>query len=169
MPPVCTDTKWVALYEVIAGSVVEGVTQYSLVTITFDEEMAPLRRPESFKFFWQPTKKNKNNRRISAERAEKRIIPQNGWEEFEQYIKDSTKITTADSVFTGEEYLSFTIGDDGLPESIKILRSVSPSHDREAIRLLQNGPAWKVTKGKSREIRLKIIFWFSIDLLGIYT
>ena len=104
------------------------------------------------------TKKNKNNRRISAERAEKRIIPQNGWEEFEQYIKDSTKITTADSVFTGEERLSFTIGDDGLPESIKILRSVSPSHDRETIRLLQNGPAWKVTKGKSREIRLKIIF-----------
>jgi outer membrane biosynthesis protein TonB len=104
-------------------------------------------------------KKNNNKlRTVLAGRAEKRVIPGNGWHEFEQYIEDSTKINTADSVFTGEEHLLFTIGDDGLPESIKILRSISPSHDREAIRLLQNGPSWKVAKGRKREIRLKIIF-----------
>jgi outer membrane biosynthesis protein TonB len=103
-------------------------------------------------------KNNNKSRTVMAGRAEKRVIPGNGWHEFEQYIEDSTKINTADSVFTGEEHLSFTIGDDGLPESIKILRSISPSHDREAIRLLQNGPSWKVAKGRKREIRLKIIF-----------
>ena len=95
---------------------------------------------------------------VIAGRSEKRVTPGNGWDEFQRYIEDSTKIITADSVFTGEEHLAFTIGDDGLPESIKILRSVSPSHDKEAIRLLQNGPAWKVTKGRKREIRLKLIF-----------
>ena len=103
-------------------------------------------------------KKSSKLRTLSAGRAERRVIPGNGWEEFEQYIEDSTRINTADSVFTGEEHLSFTIGDDGLPESIKILRSISPSHDQEAIRLLQNGPAWKIAKGRNREIRLKIIF-----------
>ena len=103
-------------------------------------------------------KNNNKSRTVMAGRAEKRVIPGNGWHEFEQYIEDSTKINTADSVFTGEEHLSFTIGDDGLPESIKILRSISPSHDKEAIRLLQNGPSWKVAKGRKREIRLKIIF-----------
>ena len=103
-------------------------------------------------------KKNNRSKTLAAGRAERRVIPGNGWDEFERYIEDSTQINTADSVFTGEEHLSFTIGDDGLPESIKILRSVSPSHDQEAIRLLQNGPAWKITNGKSREIRLKIIF-----------
>jgi hypothetical protein len=105
------------------------------------------------------TKKNNNKTRtVVAGRAEKRVVPENGWDDFEQYIEDSTKINTADSVYSGEEHLSFTIGDDGLPESIKILRSISPSHDKEAIRLLQNGPSWKVAKGKKREIRLKIIF-----------
>jgi len=95
---------------------------------------------------------------VIARRFEKRVMPENGWDEFQQYIEDSTKITTADSVFTGEEHVAFTIGDDGLPESIHILRSISPSHDKEAIRLLENGPTWKVTKGARREIRLKLIF-----------
>ena len=105
------------------------------------------------------TRKNNNkSKTLSAGRAENRVIPGNGWDEFESYIENSTKINTADSVFTGEEYLSFTIGDDGLPESIKILRSISPSHDKEAIRLLENGPSWKVVKGRKREIRLKIVF-----------
>lgn len=103
-------------------------------------------------------KKNVKSRTISAGRAEKTVTPGNGWDEFQRYVEDSTNISTTDSVFTGEEHLSFTIGDDGLPESIKILRSISPSHDKEAIRLLQNGPSWKVAKGRKREVRLKIIF-----------
>lgn len=102
--------------------------------------------------------RNEKRKTVPVGRAEKRVVPGNGWDEFEQYIEDSTKINTADSVYSGEEHLSFTIGDDGLPESIKILRSISPSHDREAIRLLQNGPAWKIAKGKKREVRLKLIF-----------
>ncbi|HEX2684087.1 MAG TPA: hypothetical protein VHL77_09155, partial [Ferruginibacter sp.] len=104
------------------------------------------------------TAKNAKRRTVPAGRAEKRVVPGNGWDEFEQYIEDSTNINTADSVYSGEEHLSFTIGDDGLPESIKILRSISPSHDREAIRLLQNGPSWKIAKGRKREVRLKLIF-----------
>jgi hypothetical protein len=34
--------------------VVEGYTQYSFVTITFDDDWGPLRLPESLRFFWQP-------------------------------------------------------------------------------------------------------------------
>ena len=95
---------------------------------------------------------------LSAGQTKRRVIPGSGWEEFERYIEDSIKINSSDSLFTGEEQLTFTIGDDGLPESIKIIQSVSPAHDKEAIRLLQNGPAWKVIKGKKRNVTLKIIF-----------
>jgi hypothetical protein len=95
---------------------------------------------------------------MSAERTKKRVTPEKGWDAFEQYIKDSTIINTADSVHTGEEVLRFYIGDDGLPGSIEIVQSISPSHDKETIRLLQNGPAWKVLKGKKRVVTLRIIF-----------
>ncbi len=103
---------------------------------------------------------NRSNRTraLAADRIKKRIIPGKGWDDFEQYILDSTKIATADSIYKGEEQLTFTIGDDGLPQSIKILRSVSPAHDKEAIRLLRNGPSWKVIEGKKRKVTLRIIF-----------
>jgi hypothetical protein len=95
---------------------------------------------------------------LSSGQTKRRVIPGSGWGEFERYIEDSIKINSSDSLFTGEERLTFTIGDDGLPESIKILQSVSPAHDKETIRLLQNGPAWKVIKGKKKNVTLKIIF-----------
>ena len=97
-------------------------------------------------------------RAMSAERTKRRVAPEKGWDAFERYIKDSTIINSADSVYTGDEVLTFTIGDDGLPGSIEILKSISPSHDKEAIRLLQNGPSWKVLKGKKRVVTLRIIF-----------
>jgi hypothetical protein len=99
-----------------------------------------------------------NAKALSSSQAKRRVMPENGWDEFQQYMQDSLSITTADSIYTGEEELTFTIGPDGQPQSIKILRSVSPSHDKEAIRLLQNGPAWKVVKGRRRYITLKLIF-----------
>ena len=98
------------------------------------------------------------SRAMSAERTKKRVAPENGWNAFERYIKDSTIINTADSVYTGEELIKFTIGDEGTPGSIEILKSISPSHDKEAMRLLQNGPAWKVLKGNKRVVTLRIIF-----------
>jgi len=97
-------------------------------------------------------------RAMSAERTKRRVAPEKGWDAFERYIKDSTIINSADSVYTGDEVLTFTIGDDGLPGSIEVLKSISPSHDKEAIRLLQNGPSWKVLKGKKRVVTLRIIF-----------
>ena len=102
--------------------------------------------------------RSNRSRAFAADRIKRRIIPGKGWDDFEQYILDSTNITTADSIFKGEEQVTFTIGDDGLPESIKILRSVSPAHDKEAIRLLRNGPSWKVIEGKKRKLTLRIIF-----------
>lgn len=106
---------------------------------------------------------NPSPNRVAKPRAFKavtsnHVIPGNSWQEFEQYLRDSASIGTADSVYRGEEEVLFTIGDDGLPDSIRVLRSVSPSHDKEAIRLLENGPAWKVVKGRKKAVRLKIIF-----------
>jgi hypothetical protein len=95
---------------------------------------------------------------LTGSQTKKRIIPGNGWTEFETYIQQNKHINSADSIITGEEQLAFIIGDDGLPDSIKILNSLSPSHDKEVIRLLENGPSWKVIKGRKKQVKLKIIF-----------
>jgi len=53
-----------------------------------------------------------------------------------------------DKIPHGKVILLFSVNHSGRPEDIAILRSVSPSADKEAIRLLQNGPDW--TEGNLR-------------------
>lgn len=86
------------------------------------------------------------------------IAPEGGWEAFGQYLNENKIITGADSLKKGVQIISFTVGATGRPQDIKIRKSISPAHDMEAIRLLENGPDWKIIEGKKRKVRLQIIF-----------
>jgi hypothetical protein len=87
----------------------------------------------------------------------KRITPAGGWKSFDEYIASNKRIDGADSLITGDEEVTFNIDEAGLPFDFKIIRSLSEAHDKEAIRLLKEGPTWSVEKGR-RKLRLKIKF-----------
>lgn len=87
----------------------------------------------------------------------KRIAPEGGWKSFDEYINSNKRIDGADSLITGAEEVTFAIDDAGVPFDFKIIRSLSEAHDREAIRLLKEGPTWNVEKGR-RKLRLRIKF-----------
>ena len=76
--------------------------------------------------------------------------PKDGNEKFNQYVKDNA-IPVLDSI--GERIpanilLSFTLNKRGKPVHIKVIESSCKSCEKEAIRLLKNGPDWI---GKSHE------------------
>lgn len=50
----------------------------------------------------------------------------------------------------GKVILSFNVNNQGRPENIYIFRSLCPAADREAIRLLQNGPDWTISNTVTR-------------------
>lgn len=106
--------------------------------------------------------KKKNTKRFSGfsveARNQKAVIPAGGWRAFDDYLYDNKLITGSDSLKEGIEVVSFTIGATGRPRDIKIKKSISPAHDAEVIRLLENGPDWQVIKGKNKRVRLEIIF-----------
>jgi hypothetical protein len=97
--------------------------------------------------------KNKNR---SSDKT-RRVTPEGGWKSFDEYINSNKRINSDDSLKSGTEEISFEIDSEGVPVNFKILRSLSPAHDVEAVRLLKEGPAWNVKKGK-RKMRLKIRF-----------
>ncbi len=97
--------------------------------------------------------KDKNR---SADKT-RRVTPEGGWKSFDEYINSNKRIKSDDSLKSGTEEVSFEIDSEGVPVNFKILRSLSPAHDNEALRLLKEGPAWNVKKGK-RKMRLKIRF-----------
>ena len=87
-----------------------------------------------------------------------KAVPANGWTEYNRYLSKNKKISTADSVLSGEEMISFLVDSNGRLSEFQIVRSISPSHDDEAIRLLRQGPAWKLLKGKKQRTTITIKF-----------
>jgi hypothetical protein len=58
----------------------------------------------------------------------------------------------------GEEVISFVVNSKGEQSSFKVLKSVSPAHDAEIIRLIKSGPALKIRKGKKQVYQITISF-----------
>jgi hypothetical protein len=80
-----------------------------------------------------------------------------GKENFDQYIKDNA-VPVLDS--TGERIasnilLSFTLNKKGKPAHINVLQSSCEACEKEAIRLLENGPRWIGKRGDSATVRIQ--------------
>ncbi len=79
-------------------------------------------------------------------------------DKFDQYLKENIKPIYDDenNVQTGEVFLSFTTDKNGTPDKIKIVKSSSCKEcEKEAIRLLKNGPDWMIINEKWRTVQIK--------------
>ncbi len=83
--------------------------------------------------------------------------PQKGWAEFNKYLSENKK-PPQDSTLTGPVIVSFTVKTDGKPSDFIIKQSLAPAYDAEAIRLIKEGPAWKLLKGKSANVTVTVNF-----------
>ncbi|GAB4448837.1 MAG: energy transducer TonB [Bacteroidales bacterium] len=61
----------------------------------------------------------------------------------------------------GKVFIQFVIGKDGKVTNVQVIRGVDPSLDKEAIRVIQNMPAWK--PGKQRGKPVKVSFQLPIN------
>lgn len=71
-------------------------------------------------------------------------IPDGGREKFDQYIKDSAAVILDSDGLRLEVdiLLSFVLDKKGKPSKITVLQSNCEACEKEAIRLLENGPEW---------------------------
>jgi len=84
-------------------------------------------------------------------------IPVGGYDAYKQYIKDNLKRPdmTDCKKTTGKVTLVFMINSQGRPYNVRVERSLCPPADEEAIRLIEEGPAW--TLG-SRQVEWTVEF-----------
>ena len=85
-------------------------------------------------------------------------MPVVGWEAYNVYIEKNKKIPDSLKNQTGEVEVSFFVDKNGVLSEFNIERSVAPSLDEEAIRLINEGPGWKLTKRKKSKVTLRIKF-----------
>lgn len=72
--------------------------------------------------------------------------PVGGEPAFETYLRNNLRYPAAarEKNLQGTVKLRFTVGKDGSLSNFKILQSLSSDCDKEAIRLIQSGPAWQL-------------------------
>jgi hypothetical protein len=77
---------------------------------------------------------------------------------YRQYLNGTKKMLALDSTITGTETLSFIVSRDGSLSSFKIEQSLSPAHDAGIMRLVTDGPAWRLIRGKKVRASVTINF-----------
>jgi len=88
----------------------------------------------------------------------KKAAPVDGWSAYQIYLEANKKLINPDSTIKGDEIISFLVDKEGGLSSFKVEQSLSTAHDSAAIHLIQQGPSWKLLKGKKGRAWVTISF-----------
>jgi hypothetical protein len=103
-------------------------------------------------------KKKADAKNIASEETLKNAEPVTGWKKYKEYL-DKNKRLSGDSIgLRIIEIVSFTIKKNGKLSNFNIEQSYDDDFDDEAIRLIKNGPAWKLLKNKKARATITIEF-----------
>lgn len=94
-------------------------------------------------------------------------VPADGYESYAEYISKNLKYPPEEfeKKIEGKVKLRFIINKDSIPDRIRIVQSLSPDCDKEAKRLLIEGPKWipLYMDGEFNEIDLEYSIYFQLD------
>jgi hypothetical protein len=88
----------------------------------------------------------------------KEAEPVIGWVAFNDYLRKNKRLYAVDSLEGNEVIVTFKVNAKGQLSNFRIETSVNEAYDAEAIRLIKEGPAWKLLKGKKAWIRVLVSF-----------
>lgn len=84
--------------------------------------------------------------------------PVYGWIGYEQYLEKNRKIPEGEPARSGEVVITFMVNRAGQQYNYVVQRSLSQAYDEEAMRLIKEGPKWKVLKGKRAKATVIVKF-----------
>lgn len=87
-----------------------------------------------------------------------RATPSIGRLAYLDYLAAGKKGLGGDSTTRGIVSISFEIDQKGQPSNFKIEQSLSPVHDAGVIRLISDGPAWQLLRGKKDRLLVSVTF-----------
>jgi TonB family protein len=91
-------------------------------------------------------------------------MPAGGNSSFKTYVKENMRypVSALEQGIKGIVKLKFTVGRDGQISDVAIMKSLGDDFDREALRLVQEGPKWEPARENDvaveREVKIKIRF-----------
>lgn len=109
-----------------------------------------------------------SNKKVNSNRSRNTTMvleepePADGWTNYDLYLANNLKVPETfkekqTGTATGEVELSFEVNKSGEPINITVKKSLCESCDKEAIRLIKEGPKWK-RKAKKGKATVKVAF-----------
>ena len=84
-------------------------------------------------------------------------VPLGGFASLYQYIEKNLKYpkVAKENNVQGKVRIEFVVEKDGSLSNIRVIESLTPETDAEAIRLMQNCPKWKPGKAQGNPVRVR--------------
>ena len=88
------------------------------------------------------------------------VEPADGWDNYNTYVANNLDIpeSALNNNRHGEVELTFDVKANGTISNIRVNKSLGAEYDEAAKRLLQEGPQWKVKKGRKTSASIKVQF-----------
>jgi TonB family protein len=88
------------------------------------------------------------------------IEPADGWDNYNTYVANNIDIpeSALKNDRHGEVELTFEVKANGTISNIRVNKSLGAEYDEAAMRLIQEGPQWKVKKGRKTSASIKVQF-----------
>jgi len=79
---------------------------------------------------------------------------------FREYIQKNLNYPTvaAENGIQGRVFVAFVVEPDGRVTNVKVVRSVDPALDKEAVRVVESSPRWKPGKQRGKSVRVSFTF-----------
>jgi hypothetical protein len=136
-----------------------GALAYNQLKLQTNEEMAANSRLSSNAFFEKKGKSKYDNEAVIKTRiTEQDAQPVFGWLTYEQYLEKNKRVPASNPNLIGEVAVSFEINKKGERSDYKVEKSLSADHDAEALRLVREGPGWKLNEGRKSRVTVIVRF-----------
>ena len=88
------------------------------------------------------------------------VEPADGWDNYNTYVANNLDIPISNSKgdIHGEVEITFDVKSNGTISNIRVNKSLGAEYDEAAKRLIQEGPQWKVKKGRKTSAKIKVQF-----------
>ncbi|MDB5279771.1 MAG: hypothetical protein JWR61_4726 [Ferruginibacter sp.] len=88
------------------------------------------------------------------------VEPEDGWSNYDTYLSNNVMPdrSIAGKNIHGEVEVTFDVHKDGTLSNMNIAKSLCAACDAEALRVIKEGPQWKVKKGKKEKGKVKVKF-----------
>lgn len=166
-----TTDKWGYFKIPVSDSVVDvavNVSGYGTQNFTLQNNAALNQlqlQPANYSYnnYYSPTAPVNNKKQLANSYKFPNVMlydaePAYGWIAFGQYLEKNKIIPAGAENVTGNVIVSFEVNKKGALSDYKIEQSLSKAHDEEAIRLIKQGPSWKLRSGRKARITVMVKF-----------